>query len=112
MGTCNGVLSSCALAGYAMETRFVLYVTYPCSLVKLVLVLARCRLGKSIFYDTVSNFSWAVDVRTHGIVTVIDRVLSDPWPPSVEVGREVPEAKADVDCVVSFLLCGGVWPKL
>jgi putative lipase involved disintegration of autophagic bodies len=23
MGTCNGVLSSCALAGYAMESRFV-----------------------------------------------------------------------------------------
>ncbi|KIM40554.1 hypothetical protein M413DRAFT_445993 [Hebeloma cylindrosporum] len=82
MGTCNGVLSSCALGGYAMETA--------------------CHLGKSIIYDTVSNASWTVDIRTHGIVNVIERLLSDPWPPSVEVGREVPEAKADVDCVECF----------
>ncbi|KAH9481324.1 Putative lipase ATG15 [Psilocybe cubensis] len=61
-----------------------------------------CHVGKSIVYDTVSNSSWSVDVRTHGIVTVIDKVLSDPWPPSVEIGREVPEAAAEVDCVVCF----------
>ncbi|TDL17406.1 alpha/beta-hydrolase [Rickenella mellea] len=82
MGTCNGVLSSCALGGYAMESR--------------------CHLGTSIIYDTVSNLSWSVDVRTHGIVAVIDKVLSDPWDPALEVGREVPEAVADGDdCVVS-----------
>ncbi|KAG6835503.1 putative lipase atg15, partial [Arthromyces matolae] len=79
MGTCNGVLSSCALAGYAMESR--------------------CHLGKTIFYDTVSNLSWAVDIRTHGIVTVIDKLLSYPWAPSVEIGREVPEPQAEKDCV-------------
>ncbi|KAJ4477345.1 alpha/beta-hydrolase [Lentinula aciculospora] len=82
MGTCNGVLSSCALGGYAMESR--------------------CHLGKSIIYDTVSNSSWAVDVRTHGIVAVIEKVLSDPWPPSVEVGREVPEAVYEEDCVECY----------
>ena len=35
----------------------------------------RCHLGKTILYDTVSNVSWSVDVRTHGIVTVIEKVL-------------------------------------
>ncbi|KAL1738713.1 alpha/beta-hydrolase [Schizophyllum fasciatum] len=78
MGTCNGVLSSCALGGYAMETR--------------------CHLGKSIVYDTVSNLSWAVDIRTHTIVNVIEKLLNEPWPPSVEVGRDVPEAVSEDDC--------------
>lgn len=82
MGTCNGVFSSCAIGGYAMESR--------------------CHLGRTILYDTVSNASWAVDIRTHGIVTVIEKVLSDPWPPSAEVGREVPELVTDDDCVECF----------
>jgi lipase ATG15 len=82
MGTCNGVLSSCALAGYAMESR--------------------CHLGKSIIYDTVSNSSWSVNVRTHGIVAVIERILSNPWPPSEEIGREVPEAVFEEDCVECY----------
>ena len=64
--------------------------------------MCSCHLGKSIVYDTVSNLSWSVDVRTHGIVNVIERLLSDPWPPSVEEGREVPQANAEVDCVVSL----------
>ncbi|KAJ7757799.1 alpha/beta-hydrolase [Mycena maculata] len=82
MGTCNGVLSSCALAGYAMESR--------------------CHLGLSIVYDTVSNLSWSVDVRTHGIVNVIEKVLSIPWLPAVEEGREVPEAHEEEDCVECY----------
>ena len=57
-----------------------------------------CHLGKSIVYDTVSNLSWAVDIRTHTIVNVIEKLLNEPWPPSVEVGREVPEAIAEDDC--------------
>lgn len=52
-------------------------------------------------YDTVTNLSWAVDIRKHGIVNVIEEVLSHPWPPAVEAGREVPEAKPEEDCVVS-----------
>ena len=60
-----------------------------------------CHLGKTIIYDTVTNLSWSVDIRTHGIVNVIERILSEPWAPSVEVGREVPLAKAEEDCVVS-----------
>lgn len=64
----------------------------------------RCHLGLSVVYDTVSNLSWAVDIRTHGIVNVIEKVLSQPWPPSVDVGREVPEAKPEEDCVVRVLV--------
>lgn len=55
-------------------------------------------------YDTVSNLSWAVDIRTHGIVKVIDDILSKPWQASSETGREVPVGKMDVDCVVRFPL--------
>ncbi|KIK55156.1 hypothetical protein GYMLUDRAFT_48119 [Collybiopsis luxurians FD-317 M1] len=90
MGTCNGVLSSCALGGYAMESR--------------------CHLGKSIIFDTVSNSSWAVDIRTHTIVTVIEKILSDPWPPSVEIGREVPETIVEDDCVECYSWEFGSFP--
>lgn len=60
----------------------------------------RCHLGKAIVYDTIGNQSWSSDVRSHTIATVIDRILSKPWPPAVDVGREVPEAMAEEDCVV------------
>ncbi|KAI5122899.1 hypothetical protein M0805_007577 [Coniferiporia weirii] len=82
MGTCNGVFSSCALGGYAMESR--------------------CHLGKSIVYDTISNLSWSSDIRTHTILTVIEKLLSSPWPPSLEVGRSVPEAITEDDCVECY----------
>lgn len=101
VGTCNGILSSCALGGYAMETRFVCLTPLNCCVV--YAMLYRCHLGKSIVYDTVSTLSWAVDIRTHGIINVIEKILGDPWPPSVEVGREVPIAEEEEDCVVSAL---------
>lgn len=62
---------------------------------------SKCHLGRSIVYDTVSEYSWSVDVRTHTIVNVIEKLLAKPWPPSMEGGREVPEAVAEEDCVVS-----------
>jgi len=68
--------------------------------------LYRCHLGKSITYDTVSNLSWSVDIRTHSIVNVIDKVLAVPWLPAVDEGREVPEPKEEEDCVVSLLASG------
>jgi len=83
MGTCTGVLSSCAIAGYALESR--------------------CHQGKTIVYDTVSNLSWRVDLRSHPVANMIETILADPWPPAEELGREVPEAVAQGDdCVVSF----------
>ncbi|OAX32964.1 alpha/beta-hydrolase [Rhizopogon vinicolor AM-OR11-026] len=79
MGTCNGVTSSCAIAGFAMETR--------------------CHLGKVIRYDTVTQLNWTVDVRTHSIVQIVERLLQDDWIEEGQEGRTVPEAKPDVDCV-------------
>jgi lipase ATG15 len=63
---------------------------------------SRCHLGKTIVYDAVSNLSWGVDIRKHAIVNMIETVLADPWPPAEELGREVPEAVPQDDCVVSF----------
>ncbi|KAH8928857.1 alpha/beta-hydrolase [Atractiella rhizophila] len=57
MGVCTGVLSSCALAGFALESR--------------------CHTGKTILFDTVSKLGWSVDIRTHPISQVITKVL-DP----------------------------------
>ncbi|KAJ8586221.1 alpha/beta-hydrolase [Rhizopogon salebrosus TDB-379] len=79
MGTCTGVTSSCAIAGFAMETK--------------------CHLGKVIRYDTVSQLGWSVDVRTHSILQIIERLLTDDWVEEGQEGRTVPEAKADVDCI-------------
>ena len=54
-------------------------------------------------YDTVSNLSWSVDIRKHGIVSVIEGILAKPWQISEEVGRSVPLALVEEDCVVSGL---------
>lgn len=82
MGTCNGILSSCSLGGYAMESM--------------------CHTGRTIVYDTVSNLSWSVDIRNHGIVTVIEKVLGEPWLPSLDIGREVPEAVPQDNCIECY----------
>ncbi|KAF8635613.1 hypothetical protein AX15_000253 [Amanita polypyramis BW_CC] len=76
MGTCNGLTSSCALSGYAMETR--------------------CHLGKSIIFDTVGKLGWSVDIRTHPIKAAIERVLSQDW--NSENNRAVPAPKQEDDC--------------
>ncbi|KAF8589794.1 alpha/beta-hydrolase [Ramaria rubella] len=87
MGTCNGVSSACAFAGYAMESR--------------------CHLGNAIVYDTVSKLNWSVSFTTHRIKVVIDGVLANDWDAeSVDPegrrsgGRAVPIAKPEEDCVV------------
>ena len=64
-------------------------------------VLGSCHLGNIIEYDTVTNLSWSVDVRTHAIAQVVDKVLSEPWAAATELGREVPPLKRQDDCVVS-----------
>jgi lipase ATG15 len=103
MGTCNGLFSICALGGYAMESRYVsvcpafptgtplMHVFYP---------LDSCHFGNIIEYDTVTNLSWSVNVRTHTIAQLIDKVLAQPWPEAEEQGREVPPLKRQDDCVV------------
>ena len=65
MGVCNGALSTCAVAGFALESR--------------------CHSGKSIVYDTVGQLGWAVDVRTHSIRSVIEYLLIETWVPRKKV---------------------------
>ena len=80
MGTCTGLLSTCGIAGYAMESR--------------------CHIGNIIEYDTITNLSWPARLTTHTIATVIDNILSKPWPAAEEQGLEVPAFKRQDDCVV------------
>ena len=82
-GACTGALSPCAQAGYALESR--------------------CHLGRSIVYDAVGELGWRVDLRKHPIREVITKVIEDgrEW----ELGRKVPLAREEVDCVVSFCGC-------
>ena len=79
-GTCTGRTSPCAQAGYALETR--------------------CHLGSTIVYDTVGRLKWSVDIRTHPIKELINRILEKEiwW----EFGRQVPRARTEEDCVVSW----------
>ena len=77
-GRCTGRASPCAQGGYALETM--------------------CHLGTSIVYDTVGRLKWSVDIRTHPIKEIINRILDQEfwW----EFGRHVPRARAEEDCVV------------
>ncbi|BGP14598.1 Putative lipase atg15 [Rhodosporidiobolus nylandii] len=59
MGVCTGAISTCAIAGFALESR--------------------CHTGKTILYDTVGRLGWSVDVRTHPIHVVIEQLLKDDW---------------------------------
>lgn len=55
MGVCNGVSSSCSIAGYAMETT--------------------CHTGQVCIYDVVTDKGWRVSLLNHRIHTVIDEIL-------------------------------------
>ncbi|KAF9029123.1 alpha/beta-hydrolase [Hymenopellis radicata] len=80
MGTCTGVASTCAGAGYALESR--------------------CHVGKIIKYDTVKKLGWRVNVQNHPINVVIDLLSrEEDW----EEARQVPQAiDEDEDCVDCF----------
>ncbi|TYJ59186.1 hypothetical protein B9479_000175 [Cryptococcus floricola] len=78
MGVCNGGYSGCYAAGFALESK--------------------CHTGETILYDTVQEKGWSVDIRTHRIGEVIDKVLKDPWPVN---GTD--EGKKQVD------VGGGAW---
>lgn len=60
---------------------------------------SKCHTGRVIRYDTVSKLGWTVDIRTHAILVVVEKVLSEDWDP--ENGRSVPEFYDEGDCVVS-----------
>ena len=78
MGVCTGVSSTCALGGYALESK--------------------CHLGDVILYDTVTKRKSSVAIGNHAIRAVID-LLSEDFDP--ENGISVPIAEPQKDCVVS-----------
>ena len=41
---------------------------------------SKCHTGQTILYDTVTVKGWSVDVRTHRIGEIINKILVDPWP--------------------------------
>lgn len=49
----------CGIAGFALESK--------------------CHVGKKIVYDTVGRLGWSVDVRTHSIRVIVDRLLKEDW---------------------------------
>lgn len=74
--------------------------------VKLVADAPRCHMGNSIIYDTVTKWNWSVDVRTHPIKVVIDKLLEVDWNDPlgngsvVSNGTAVPVGKPEAECVV------------
>ena len=75
--------------------------TYPLSFK----VYARCHLGKVIRYDTVTQLGWGVDVRTHGIKVIVERLLASDWDGGDDDGKnsthkEVPDFYDEEDCIV------------
>ena len=74
MGSCNGFLSSCALAGYVCQSE--------------------CFSGKRCVYNTVQDKGWRMSIANHRINYVIDNVL-EPY-------DEVPECVSDDECYDCF----------
>ncbi|MBW0494266.1 hypothetical protein O181_033981 [Austropuccinia psidii MF-1] len=66
MGTCNGALSSCSIAGYAFDTK--------------------CHIGQAIIFDTVKELKWAEDIRNHPIQIIIQKLLRPNWKNSESIG--------------------------
>lgn len=67
LGQCTGTISTCGIAGFALESR--------------------CHTGKVIRYDTVGRLGWSVDIRTHPIHVVVEQLLREDW------GVKQPEVK-------------------
>ncbi|KAI8867209.1 alpha beta-hydrolase [Ramicandelaber brevisporus] len=72
IGTCTSITSSCYAVGYALESK--------------------CHLGNMCVFDTVGKLGWRVDIRTHRLYDVIDKVLT-VWEDS-----EWPSCQPDRNC--------------
>ncbi|CAG7846312.1 Putative lipase ATG15; AltName: Full=Autophagy-related protein 15 [Serendipita indica DSM 11827] len=75
-GACTGVRSLCAKGGYALE--------------------ARCHLGRTIVYDTITKFKWSQALIHHPIAVMIGKILAEDWDAD---GLAVPEAIPQTECV-------------
>jgi len=85
MGTCTGVMSSCAIGGFALETR--------------------CHNGQVIRYDTVRQLGWSSNIQNHGIKVVIDRILADNADWKEEYNQDPADSQGD-DGLLSLLRWG------
>lgn len=56
---------------------------------------SKCHTGQTILYDTVTVKGWSVDIRTHRIGEVINKVLVDPWPTNDEPDDPDPKDPKD-----------------
>ncbi|SAM04922.1 hypothetical protein [Absidia glauca] len=72
-GECTGASSSCWFGGFAMESK--------------------CHTGKLCVWDTVQDYGWRVDARTHRIRNVIDDILN-----KTETALPLPICKKERDC--------------
>lgn len=76
MGACTGAYSGCYAAGFVRTKKDI-----PSSFELMLQALeTSCHTGQTILYDTVTVKGWSVDVRTHRIGEIINKVLADPWP--------------------------------
>lgn len=66
----------------------------------------RCHIGESILYDTVGKKGWSVDVRTHRITEIINRVLNEDWD---ETPSDDDQLKDDITGISSSWAFWG-WP--
>ncbi|ORX54562.1 alpha/beta-hydrolase [Hesseltinella vesiculosa] len=58
IGECQGIYSSCWYGGFAIETH--------------------CHSGKTCVWDTVKEKGWRVDIRSHRIGDIIEKILLQP----------------------------------
>jgi lipase ATG15 len=49
---------------------------------------SKCHTGQTIIYDAVGKLGWAVDIRTHRIGTLIERLLIPDWDKEEASGKE------------------------
>ncbi len=78
MGVCTGVTSSCYAAGIVSPLRTEGRRRRSREGERQA-IETRCHMGQSIIYDTVGKLGWAVDIRTHRINNLIDRILVEDW---------------------------------
>jgi putative lipase involved disintegration of autophagic bodies len=48
--------------------------------------------------DTVHRWDWAVDIRTHGIRVIVEKLLGEDWNEDAEVPPLIDEDEECVDC--------------
>jgi putative lipase involved disintegration of autophagic bodies len=87
-----------------MESRFV---AAPCCPLPFISSgQLSCHLGKVARYDTVTKLGWKVDIRTHPVKVIIERLLNEDWHSLTadSIDREVPELVEENDCVASIRL--------